>query len=122
MSFFSGSPPYISSGKSRSSKRLAGLLPLSINDASLVARRIRSGKLVRLPRASAALTASISRRGGRRSPDNLEGLSWRGVFDAADGSVALAFSNAFNILSAVNPEAPMSLAVFWDEELEEPST
>lgn len=57
---------YISGGKSSMSKRLAGLLPLSKLAASLVARLIRSGRLVRLPRACSCLTASMSSRGGRR--------------------------------------------------------
>src|SRR6187402_2915582 len=54
-------------GKSFNASRLLGLFPRSIMAASLVARRMRSGKLVKLPLASASLTASIFRRGGRRT-------------------------------------------------------
>lgn len=60
-----------SPGKSlRSFNRLAGLFPRSIIAANRVALRMRSGKLVKLPLASASLTASMSRRGGRRTADN----------------------------------------------------
>ena len=58
-----------SSGKSSSAMRLAGLFPLSIIAANLVALLIKSGKLVKLPLASASRTASISNRGGRRMAD-----------------------------------------------------
>jgi hypothetical protein len=65
-------------GKSlRSSNRLAGLFPLSIMAASVVARLMRSGRLVKLPLASAALTASMSSLSGRlreflsRPPDGV---------------------------------------------------
>ena len=70
--------------KVRSSMRLPGRLPLSIMEASLVARRIRSGRLVRLPLASAARTASMSRRGGL--------LMLERRFGGRDGSVASAAS------------------------------
>jgi len=49
----------------KSSIRLPGLFPFSIIAASLVARLIKSGRLVRLPLASAARTASMSNFGGR---------------------------------------------------------
>lgn len=51
------------------SNRLAGLLPLSKLAANLVARLMRSGKLVRLPRCCSSITASMSRRGGRLIAD-----------------------------------------------------
>lgn len=70
-----GRPPRVSARPSlscfslskslRVSIRLVGRLPLSIMAASLVALRIRSGKLVRLPRDSASLTASMSMRSPR---------------------------------------------------------
>lgn len=44
---------------------LSGRVPVSRTAASLVARRINSGKLVRLPLASASLTASMLSLGGR---------------------------------------------------------
>lgn len=47
---------------------LLAVLPRSKFAASLVALRIKSGKLVRLPLASASLTASTFKRGGRRWP------------------------------------------------------
>ena len=50
--------------------RLAGRLPRSIIAAKRVALRMRSGKLVKLPLASASLTASMSNRGGLRIADN----------------------------------------------------
>jgi hypothetical protein len=49
---------------------LLAVFPRSRFAANLVALRIRSGRLVRLPRASVSLTISRSRRGGRR----LDGL------------------------------------------------
>lgn len=54
----------------RSFNLLPGRFPLSIIAANFVALLIRSGKLVRLPLASASLTASISSFGGRRIADN----------------------------------------------------
>lgn len=79
----------------RSFKRLAGLFPSSKLAASLVARRIRSGRLVRLPRASAVRTAPMSSLGGLRIADSLlydllAGGCGEGVPLGLAGSVALA--------------------------------
>lgn len=60
----------LSLGQSLSANRLPGLFPRSIIAASLVARLIKSGKLVKLPLASASRTASISSLGGLRIADN----------------------------------------------------
>lgn len=57
--------------KSLRAFRLPGLFPRSIIAANFVARLIKSGKLVKLPLASASRTASISSLGGRRIADNL---------------------------------------------------
>jgi hypothetical protein len=86
--YFSSSPPsfspsrlpFESSRKSlRLSKRLAGRLPRSIIAASLVARRMRSGRLVMLPLASISRTASMSSFGGRFNPERRLGGFGDGV-------------------------------------------
>ncbi len=129
LSFSPSLPPNASSGKSvRSSNRLAGRLPFSRLAASLVARRIRSGRLVKLPLDSAFLTASISSRGGLRIADNrLYGREpgapgWGDVArdkSASDGSVELAAARALSTESAVTASAAVRGSVF--EELD-PST
>lgn len=85
-----------------SSNRLAGLRPLSIMDARRVARLMRSGRLVKLPRASAFLTASMSSRGGLRSA--FSDILNDDVVDLlrAAGSLALAASCALSMLSVVS--------------------
>ena len=80
--------------------RLA-VLPLSRLDASLVARRIRSGKLVRLPRASAPRTASMSSLGGRRAS---------GLLSLMVGAVALG-----RLLAPPSPPSPRPCGGPWDE-------
>jgi hypothetical protein len=80
-------------GKSlRSFKRLPGRFPRSIIAASLVALRIKSGRLVKLPRASASRTAFISRFRGRLSADKrrfASGVAERGSGVGIFGSIGL---------------------------------
>lgn len=69
---------------------LLAVLPRSRLEASLVARRIKSGRLVRLPRASASLTTSTLSRGGRLEPTLCEKVVgsvgvWR-LFESMSGS------------------------------------
>lgn len=99
--FFSGAP---ASQKSRPN-RLA-VLPLSRFAARRVARLINSGKLVKLPRASASRTASTSRRGGRglpgRSAKPAPRDPWRRNAEAAAEpslSVSMSFSESLNLWS-----------------------
>ena len=72
---------------------LLAVFPLSRLAATRVALRIKSGKLVRLPLASASLTASMSRRGGRRCAGTLSlikpdvRVSFKMLNYAASGSV-----------------------------------
>lgn len=68
--------------------------------AKRVARLMRSGKLVRLPLASACLTASISSLGGRRKTESLKGFG-DAAFLIDDGSTELAASCAPSMLSVV---------------------
>lgn len=101
--FFSGGAP--ASQKSKPS-RLA-VLPLSRFAANRVARLINSGKLVRLPRASASRTASTSRRGGRglpgRSAKPAPRDPWRrnaGPANEPSFSGSMSFSGSLNRASA----------------------
>jgi hypothetical protein len=101
-SSFSGSEEDAAKSSSEP-KRLAGLLPLSKLAASCVARRIKSGRLVKLPLASAWRTLSISNFGGRRMADSrlYRGLGGCGDPGAPLYSAALAALYAFKMLSAV---------------------
>lgn len=83
---------------------------------------MRSGKLVRLPLASAVRTASMSRRGGRRRADSLYGLGDGVAFRIEAGSAEPAALKASSMLSEVRA-APVDGA-FDDaapDELDDPS-
>jgi hypothetical protein len=102
----------ISLGKSlRSFNRLPGRFPRSIIDANRVALLMRSGKLVKLPRASASRTASISSRGGLRIAENRLNPPGLGVLSGAGppGVRELAALYAPSIASA------FLSSDFWDD-------
>ena len=94
-SFFSGAPVSQKSMPSRLAVR-----PRSRLDASRVALRIRSGKLVRLPRASASRTASMSSLGGRRAPARSASVIGRSSCESGDEVLpaAILFLNVCSVL------------------------